>query len=269
MSEQSGFQVSDRAAELYEQYPARYLLGPWAPGLVALASLQSAERVLDLACGTGVVARLAASRVPSRQVTGLDINAGMLAVARSRSTPAGAAITWVEASAAATSLPDESFEVVLCQQGLQFFPDKPTALREVRRVLVAGGRALFSTWKSMGPYHRAVGEALERILGVEAATKFRSTRVGLPDDIVLRRLFIEAGFREVQVRPSTMVVHLPAIETFVLGHLAGTPLAEAVASLNEEKRAAVARQVKIALQSYADSDGVAVPDDVNISIAHK
>ena len=57
MSEQSGFQVSDRAAELYEQYPARYLLGPWAPGLVALASLQSAERVLDLACGTGVVAQ--------------------------------------------------------------------------------------------------------------------------------------------------------------------------------------------------------------------
>ena len=225
--------------------------------------------MLDLACGTGVVARLAASRVQSRQVTGLEINAGMLAVARSLSTPPGAAITWIEASAAATSLPDDSFDVVLCQQGLQFFPDKSTAIREVRRVLVAGGRALFSTWKSMGPYHRAVGEALEQFLGVEVAIKFRSTRVGLPDDMVLRRLFIEAGFREVQVRPSTMVVHLPSIETFVLGHLAGTPVAEAAASLTEEKRAALARHVKIALQPYADSDGVAVPDEVNISIAHK
>src|SRR5262249_8837476 len=124
-------------------------------------------------------------------------------------------------------------------------------------------------WKSMGPYHCAVGEALERILGVGVATKFRSTRVGLPDDVVLRRLFIETGFREVQVRPSMMVVHLPAIETFVLGHLAVTPLAEAVESLTEEKRAALARQVKTALQSYADADGVAVPGDVNISIAHK
>jgi ubiquinone/menaquinone biosynthesis C-methylase UbiE len=269
MSEQSGFQVSGRAAELYEQYPARYLLGPWAPGLVALASLQSGERVLDLACGTGVVARLAAVKVESGQVTGLDVNAGMLAVARSLSTPHGAAITWVEASAAATGLPDDSFDVVLCQQGLQFFPDKSTALREVRRVLVSGGRALFSTWKSMGPYHRAVGDALERFLGVEVATKFRSTRLGLPDDVALRRLFIEAGFREVQVCPSTMVVHLPAIEKFVLGHLAGTPVAEALASLNEEKHAALARQVKIALQSYADAEGVAVPDEVNVSIAHK
>lgn len=105
MSGQSGFQISGRAAELYEQYPARYLLGPWAPGLVALASLQSGERVLDLACGTGVVARLAASKVQSRQVTGLDINAGMLAVARSLSTPPGAAITWVDSDGVA--VPDE------------------------------------------------------------------------------------------------------------------------------------------------------------------
>jgi ubiquinone/menaquinone biosynthesis C-methylase UbiE len=269
MSEQSGFQVSGRAAELYEQYPARYLLGPWAPGLVALASLQSGERVLDLACGTGVVARLAASKVESGQVTGLDINAGMLAVARSLSTAPGSAITWVEASAAATGLPDDSFDIALCQQGLQFFPDKSTALREVRRVLVSGGRALFSTWKSLGPYHRAVGDALERFLGVEVATKVLSTRVGLPDDVALRRLFIEAGFHEVQVHPSTMVVHLPAIERFVLGHLAGTPVAAAVASSSEEKRAALARQVKIALQPYADLEGVAVPDEVNIAIAHK
>jgi ubiquinone/menaquinone biosynthesis C-methylase UbiE len=269
MSEQSGFQVSGSAAESYERYAARYFLGPWAPGLVALASLQSGERVLDLACGTGVVARIAASKVESGHVTGLDINAGMLAVARSLSTPPGAPIIWVEGSAAATGLRDDSFEVVLCQQGLQFFPDKPAALREVRRVLVSGGRALFSTWKSMGPYHRAVGEALERFVGVEVATKFRASRVGLPDDVTLRRLFLEAGFREVQIRPSAMVVHLPAIETFVLGHLAGTPVAEAVASLSEEKRAALARQVKIALQPYADVEGVAVPDEANVAIAHK
>jgi hypothetical protein len=121
----------------------------------------------------------------------------------------------------------------------------------------------------MGPYYRAVGDALERSLGIEVATKFRSTRVGLPDDVALRRLFSEAGFREVQVRSSMMVVRLPAIETFVLGHLAGTHVAGAIASSSEEKRAALARQVKIALHSHADGDGVAVPDEVNIAIAHK
>ena len=270
MNAQSGFQVSDSAAELYERYAVRYFIGPWAPGLVELASLQGGERVLDLACGTGVVARIAASKVqPAGQVTGLDINAGMLAVARSLPVPAGGAIAWVEASAAATSLPADSFDVALCQQGLQFLPDKPATLTEVRRVLVSGGRALFSVWKSMGPYNGAVGDALEQFAGPEAATRFRASRTGVPDGAALRRLFNEAGFREVEIRTSTMAVHLPAVETFVLRHLSGMPVAGAVAALGEEKRAAFGLQVKSALQPYVDGDGVTVPDEVNIAIARK
>jgi SAM-dependent methyltransferase len=270
MSEQSGFQVGGNAAEVYEQYSCRYLLSPWAPRLVAPAALQPGERVLDLACGTGVVARLAAAKVgPAGHVTGLDINAGMLAVARSLPPPSGASVTWVEGSAMATNLPDASFEVVLCQQGLQFFPDKSAALGEVRRILVPNGRVLFSVWKSMAPYIRVVGEALERLVGVEVATKFRVPRVGLPDDVALRRLLSEAGFREIQIHPSTMIVQLPTVEKFTLGHLSGTPVAGAVAALGEEKRAALERQVKIALQPYANADGLAIPDEINIAMANK
>jgi SAM-dependent methyltransferase len=126
MSEQSGFQLSGEAAKLRERYSIRYFIGPWAPGLVALAALKPGERVLDLACGTGLVARIAAPEVgPTGQVTGLDINAGMLAVARSLPPPSGGSITWVEGDAGAMDFPDASFEVILCQQGLQFFPDKP------------------------------------------------------------------------------------------------------------------------------------------------
>ena len=107
MVEESGFQVSGGTAELYERYAVRYVLGPWAPGLVASAALRSAERVLDLACGTGVVARIAASKVgEAGHVTGLDINAAMLAAARALPSPTGASITWVEASATAMDLPD-------------------------------------------------------------------------------------------------------------------------------------------------------------------
>ena len=91
MVEQSGFQVSGGAAERYERYAVQYFIGPWAPGLVASAALGRAERVLDLACGTGVMARIAASKVgEAGHVTGLDINAGMLAVARSLPAPSGA-----------------------------------------------------------------------------------------------------------------------------------------------------------------------------------
>lgn len=270
MGEQSGFQVTGSAAELYERYAVGYFIGAWAPGLVASAALRPAERVLDLACGTGVVARIAASKIgPAGHVTGLDINAGMLAVARSLPPPPGASITWVEGSAMAMDLPNASFDVVLCQQGLQYFPDKSAALREINRVLAPGGRALLSVWKSMGPYHLAVGSAFERYVGLETATRFRASRVGLPDAEALRRMLAEAGLRDAHIRPAAMTVQLPSIEEFVLGHLAGTPAAAAVAALDNEKRTALARHVKMALQPYANGDGVAVPDEVNIAIAHK
>jgi SAM-dependent methyltransferase len=166
-------------------------------------------------------------------------------------------------------LPNASFEVVLCQQGLQFFPDKSAALTEINRVLVPGGRALLSVWKSMGPYHVAVGNALERYAGLETANTFRSTRVGLPDADALRRMLTDSGLRDAHICPAAMTVQLPAVEEFVLGHLAGTPVAAAVVALDDEKRAALARQVKVALQPYANGDGVAVPDEVNIANAHK
>src|SRR2546423_849388 len=170
MSQQSGYQVSGDAAQLRERYSVRYFIGPWAPGLVAVAALQPGERVLDVACGTGVVTRIAAPAVGSKgQVTGLDINAGMLAVARSLPPPSGASISWVEGNAVAMDFPDASFEVILCQQGLQFFPDQSRALREMHRVLVPGGRVALSVWKSDGPYHNAVAEALEHHVGIEAA----------------------------------------------------------------------------------------------------
>jgi SAM-dependent methyltransferase len=96
------WQLSGNAAVLYERYVVPYILGPWAPGLVERAALQLGDRVVDVACGTGVVARHAAQRVGVEgHVTGLDLNPGMLAVARSLPPPAGAAMTWVESSAVA------------------------------------------------------------------------------------------------------------------------------------------------------------------------
>lgn len=268
MSKASGFQVSGNAAELYERYAVPYVLGPWAPELVELAVLQPGDRVLDLACGTGVVARLAAPRVGATgQVIGMDLNAGMIAVARTLPAPSGAPIVWLEGSATAMDLPDSSIDVILCQQGLQFFPDQLAALREMRRVLVSGGRVLLSVWRSAGPYNTAVGDALERHVDLETATKYRASRM-VPTAEELHRVLVEAGFRDVHVRPSTMKIHLPHIEQFVLCHLSALPVAGAVAALTETERAALAAQVGAALKAYADGDGVAVPDEINLAIAY-
>ena len=126
MDEQAGWQLSGEASEAYEQYVVPYILGPWAPRLVDLATLQQGERVLDLACGTGLVARLAAQKVSSEgKVTGIDLNIGILAVAGKLPPPPGAPITWVEGSALAMDLPSASFDVILCQQGSSFFRTSP------------------------------------------------------------------------------------------------------------------------------------------------
>ena len=121
------------APENYQRYFVPAIGGPFAADLIAEAALRSGERVLDVACGTGVVARLAAERVgPGGTVAALDLNPAMLSVARSLPST-GAAIRWYETSAESIPLPDTAFDVVLCQLGLQFVADKSAALREMRR----------------------------------------------------------------------------------------------------------------------------------------
>jgi ubiquinone/menaquinone biosynthesis C-methylase UbiE len=261
------WQVTAEAAELYERYPVRYILRPWAPLLVDAAGLAAGERALDVACGTGVVARIAAQRVgPGGRVIGVDLNPGMIAVAGSLPAPVGAPIEWLERSAVDLLLPDASFDAVLCQQGLQFFPDKLVALREMRRVLVHGGRLALSVWNSTGLYNRAVGEALARFVGDAAATKFCSSRQ-VPAKNKLRCLTTEAGFSDVEVRVNRLDIHLPRLDRFILDHLAGTPVAPLIAAADPEARKQIGASVTKQLQGYADGDGVTYPEEAHVLTA--
>ena len=133
MTQQGQWQVAGSAPEVYERELVPAVFGVWAPILVELAQPRPGERVVDVACGTGIVARIAATSVgPTGAVVGVDLNPGMLSVARSV-VPTGS-IQWQEASADKLPFPDGSFNVVYCQLGLQFFADRAAALREMRRV---------------------------------------------------------------------------------------------------------------------------------------
>jgi ubiquinone/menaquinone biosynthesis C-methylase UbiE len=112
------FQVQGNAAERYERWVVPFVVGPWVPALLDLAELRSGERVLDIATGTGVVARLAARRVsPVGAVTGLDLNEAMLEEAKRLPLPLGLTVDWRQGSALALPFADQTYDVVLCQQG--------------------------------------------------------------------------------------------------------------------------------------------------------
>ena len=267
MNEDGQWQLGGNAAELYEAVLVPTVFKPWGTDLVDLADLRHGERVLDVACGTGIVARLAAQRVGmTGEVTGLDLNPGMLRVARSLPAPLGAPVSWVEGSALAMPLPDASFDVVLCQQWFQFFPDQRAGLQELKRMLVPGGRVLLSIWEGETPYTRATSAAVERHAGPEAATTLRKSRA-CPDPETVRHLMAQTGFRDVQIRARTLTRRLPAIAGFVLRHLAATPVAGAIAALSEGARATLAEEVSRALRAYQDGDGVTFPEVTNVFMA--
>ncbi len=261
------FQVTLEAAQRYERVAVRYVLGPWAPALVDAARLVPGERVLDVACGTGVVARIAAQRVGARgRVTGVDLNAGMISVARSLPVADAAPLDWLEASALAVPLPDASVDAVLCQQGLQFFPDQALALREMRRVARRGGRLALSVWSGIGFYNSAVGEALGRFVGEDTAARFCASR-NVPGKDELERLAAAAGWSEVNVGVTRLNIRLPGVESFVLEHLAGTPVAAAIAAADAESRTNIGASVKRAMERFEDGDGVMYPEETHILTA--
>ena len=230
------------APENYQKVFVPAIGAPLAADLVEKASLSAGERVLDVACGTGVVTRLAARAVgPGGAVAGLDVNAGMLQVAR-ESTPPGVSIDWYETSAEAMPLADEAFDVVLCQMGLQFIPKKDAALREMRRVLAAGGRMLISLPGPTPPLFAMLAGALARHVDPEAA-RFVHLVFSLHDAGELRQLVTSAGFREVEVLAEERSLHLPPQEQFLWGYVSSTPLAGGLAAATTEQRQALERDV--------------------------
>jgi ubiquinone/menaquinone biosynthesis C-methylase UbiE len=269
MAEQSAWQqVSGSTAEVYERHQVPALMAPLAPRLVAAGDVHAGEHILDVACGTGVVTRLAAERVGNAgRVVGLDFNAAMLGVARSLPPIASTAIEWIEASALDMPLPDAAFDAVLCQHGVQQFPDRPAGLAEMRRVLKPAGRLAVSVWGQLAhcPGMAALVAALQRHVG-DAAANNRRAPFSLGDAAELERLVNDAGFHDVQVQTVASTGRFPSPELFVQYQLAATPLSN-VSGVTDDAIAAVIQDVSAALQTYITADGLVFPMEAHIVTA--
>lgn len=267
----SQWQVAGNAPENYERYLVPSIFGPWATDLISLAAPQAGERVLDVACGTGIVARLSARYVGAGgKIVGLDINPGMVATARSLPQASGASFEWLEGTAVAMALPDAAFDLVLCQQGLQFFPDRPAALREMHRVLVAGGRLALSIWRAIeySPGFALLADVLERHVGPEAARTIRAP-FSLPEAEELRTLIVRGGFRDVTIRSAVRNLQFPSPKEFVQRYVSGSPLAGPVGQVSEDARNALLDDIRRGLREYEGGEGLSFPIGAHLVAARK
>ena len=253
------WQLDEHSAAAYERYLVPAIFAPAAEGILEALAPQPGERLLDVACGTGVVARQAAPRVaPGGQVCGLDLNDAMLDVARAASTDAE--IDWRQGDAAAMPLPDGGFDVVVCQAALMFMPDPAAALGEMRRVLAPGGRLGLSVFRDgrFNPLYAAFAELLERHAGADAGAMMRSPFAawGVAE---LRALLAGAGLRDVQVRIVCGGERYPSAAEMLRREAASSPLAGRLGALDAAVRDALVRDLEEALAEHSDDDGVVVP----------
>jgi len=211
------------AIEAYERYIVHSLLGPWARDLVSRANSLRSGHYLDLACGTGIVCRtLAAACTLSGKVDGLDISPGMLAkadVLTEELPEQGWILEWHEGCACAMPFRDEAFDQVLCQQGLQFFPDPLLALREIHRVLRPAGQVVLSVWGELAgnPFYQVI----DRLVSAHLAPGALHRPFALSDVDELRQLAETAGLRDIEVHAVPLPIRAEQPEEFALMCLRG------------------------------------------------
>ncbi|WP_294222667.1 class I SAM-dependent methyltransferase [uncultured Shimia sp.] len=260
MVRESGFQVSESGPQFYDQY-VRVFMAPFVEHLMAVA-IKPNQQVLDVACGTGFATRRAAACVgPGGAVIGSDINAAMLSLAETLEEAEGAAVRWQEASALDLPYEEDTFDAVICQQGVQFFPDPTAGVKEMARVARTGGKIAVTVWapRAQSPYLETVFGVLERGFALNpAAAKATCVEAG---EAAVQSWFEGAGLAQVAIESETVEVMLPPFEAYVANHIRALPpvVVGNFWQADEVVRDQAFNEIREALAPYQKASGYVVP----------
>lgn len=264
MPQESGWQVRGDAPTFYMRY-AYQMQEPWTEDLILQARCKDGDRVLDIACGPGLVAGKVnqVSRATCK-ITGIDVNEVMLNAAR-RAQPD---INWHLGSATELPFENGSFDVVFCQQGLQYFPDRAKGMCEMHRVLAPGGRVAINVW---GPFERQpfdviYREGLRAFFGPEALNP-STLGFSLNTYGELHKLAKDAGFTNINIRFENRTARYPDIREFLVGWTQASPNAAQFQAFSDEMRMRFVAYLIERLDSYTDDAGLAIPRENHFLLA--
>ena len=212
----------DTMPEVYDRELSAAVFRPFAVDLAARAAALSPSRVLELAAGTGVLTIELARRLPGTEVIATDLNPAMGALGRRRAP----GVTWREANAMRLPFEDGQFDLVACQFGVMFFPDKQAAFAEARRVLLPGGSFLFNAWDAL-EYHEfeaALVAGLRRAFPDDPPSFMESVPHSYPDLNVIAADLAAGRLRREALESVTLVGRAKSAASLAAGYCAGTPL---------------------------------------------
>jgi ubiquinone/menaquinone biosynthesis C-methylase UbiE len=264
------WQMSTDGPETYEDCIVSTWMDDWASDLIEAGHIGPNQRVLDVACGTGIMARKAAGLVgPEGRFACVDLNEGMLRVACRCAEQTGVTgIEWYHCDVTRMPFSNGEFDVVLCQQGLQFFPDKLAALQEIKRVLVPHGTLALSVWgrPENSPHVMVICDVFTEFFGPDSTQMFK-VACSLSSHDLLNNLLQEVVFSNISIKTDVKVAHHPSFARFLPAYFSIFPVASLISELTDEERNRMFHCIEKRLAPWIEKGALAVPTENNILTA--
>ena len=258
------WQMNTDGPEIYERYIVPTWMADWTTELIDAGDVGPKKRVLDVACGTGIIARKAAGIVgPEGRIAGIDSNEGMLRVAgRCAEQEGQTAIEWYHCDVSRMPFSAGEFDTVLCQQGLQFFPDKESALREMKRVLAPQGKLALNVWgrPDKCPHVIVICDVFTEYFGEDSTTIFQVAS-SLSNPQILHNLVLEAGFSNIHIRFDVKIARHASLAELLPAYFSVFPVAAQIAALTDEERTRMFRCIETKLTAWCEKGSLAVPTE--------
>jgi ubiquinone/menaquinone biosynthesis C-methylase UbiE len=259
-----GFQLTGAAAQAYEDQKVPAMFGPLAQATLAHHEVNPDDVVLDVACGTGIVARTIRNLFGEQpRVIGIDLNQGMIDTARDVCVRDGMTIDFRMGDVTSMPFEDNEFTFVICQQGLQYFPDEDAAVRELRRVTTGGGRIVLTVWSRPSPLIVAMANSLRVHVGADVAEQSLAPFSWIGSETITSRMG-EAGFVDIDLEELEVNRVLNDAAQNIPKEIMGTPVGPSVASMGQAVFDTVVEEMLDATEQYRSDDQLVIPQHTHL-----